>query len=95
MFTKMLQTALDSGKDIIVETKYYCDGVKGKVLDFDGEYFTLFHNGTGGGMLWAFRVEDVAYCGLLIDVPTALHDLSYPLIDPSQALIESQQSVFP
>lgn len=81
MFDKILKTALDSGGEVFVETKYYCDGVKGRVLDFDGAQFTIFHNGPGGGMLWAFRVEDIAYCGLVIELPTSLSELSEPIGD--------------
>jgi hypothetical protein len=76
MFDRLLKTALDSGGEVIVETKYYCDGVKGRVLDFDGTHFTVFHSGTAGGMLWAFRIEDVAHCGLVLELPHSLSELS-------------------
>jgi hypothetical protein len=75
MFGKLLKTAMDAGTEVIVETKYYGDGVKGRVLDFDGTHFTVFHNGSGGGMLWAFRLEDVACCGLVVELPTSLSSL--------------------
>jgi hypothetical protein len=78
MFDRILRTAMESGGEVIVETKYACDGLKGKVLDFDGTHFTLFHNGTGGGMLWVVRVEDIACCGLVVDVPSALSELAEP-----------------
>jgi hypothetical protein len=78
MFDRLLQTALDTGGEVIVQTRYDCDGVKGRVLDFDGKHFSVFHSGTGGGMLWVFRLIDVAYCGLVLELPTPLKELSEP-----------------
>jgi hypothetical protein len=78
MFDRLLKTALDTGAEVIVETKYECNGVKGRVLDFDGQHFSIFHSGTDGGMLWVFRLVDVAYCGLVLELPSSLSELALP-----------------
>ncbi|MEB3245812.1 MAG: hypothetical protein VKJ06_07505 [Vampirovibrionales bacterium] len=69
MFDKLLKNALDTGAEVIVETRFCGDALRGRVLDFDGEGFTIFHSGTGGGVLWAFKLADVAYCGLIVERP--------------------------
>jgi hypothetical protein len=91
MFDKILKAAMESSGEVIVETKYACDGVKGRILDFDGSYFTVFHNGPGGGMLWAFKLEDIAYCGLVVELPTSLTELSEP--DPAKEIKPSIESL--
>ncbi len=76
MFCKILTMALESAGEVIVETKYTGHGVRGRVMDFDGKSFTLFHSGNGGGMLWVFRLDDLAHCGLILDLPSDVQNWS-------------------
>ncbi len=70
MFNRMLQAAYDSGQEVIIQLKFNaCERRRGKVLDLDNECFTLFHNGSDGGIHWIFRQEDLLCCGLIVDLP--------------------------
>ena len=73
MFDKILESAHGSGGDVLVQIKNHCcEQYRGRVQDLDAEYFTLFHSGPGGGVLWAFKREDIAFCGLIVEFPSAL-----------------------
>lgn len=53
-------------------------------MDLSSESFTLFHSGAGGGVLWSFLKEDVAFCGLVLERPDAVRPsaLSNAILDP-------------
>lgn len=79
LFNHILKTAHESGGEILVQLKEYCcDPYKGRVLDLSDDMFSLFHSGPGGGVLWAFRREDIAFCGLVVELPTPLTTLEAP-----------------
>lgn len=84
MFNKILDTAHQSGAEVLVHLKdFCCEPFKGRVLEMDQEYFSLFHSGPGGGVHWAFKLEDVAFCGLVLELPDPI---------PLQAPLPSQES---
>ena len=77
MFTKILETAHESGAEVLVQLKGFCyDQYKGRVLELDKEYFSLFHSGNGGGVHWAFKREDIAFVGLIIELPDLEQNVS-------------------
>jgi hypothetical protein len=69
MFEKLLKSAFDAGGDVFVYMNGFSNPLRGRVQDMEGEYFTLFQNGKGGTILWAFRLSDVLSCGLLVGLP--------------------------
>lgn len=70
MFDHILKTAHESGGEVLVQLKSNCcEQYKGRILNLDSKHFTLFHSGPGGGVLWAFKRKDVAYCGLVVELP--------------------------
>jgi hypothetical protein len=76
LIRQSIETAYHSGSEIIVQLKTACsDAYQGRVQSVSGEYFTLFHSGKAGGILWAFDMADVLTCGLVIDAPSALIEL--------------------
>jgi hypothetical protein len=71
MFDRMIQSSWETGGEIMVQLKTHPDDrFKGKVLEIDAEFFTLFHSGDGCGVHWAFKREDVAFCGLVVALPS-------------------------
>jgi hypothetical protein len=76
MFDVMLKTAFENGNELIVQMKG-CgpDPFKGKILDLNANFFTLFHSANDGGVLWAFKQEDIGCIGLLVETPLGLNDL--------------------
>lgn len=70
MFGKILETAYESGAEVIVQLKEFCcDQYKGRVLDLNNEFFSIFHSGSGGGVHWAFKRDDIAFIGLVVELP--------------------------
>ncbi len=70
MFDKILKTAQETGADVIMLLKnLYYDQYKGKIIDVDQEYFSLFHSGPGGGVHWVFKRNDIASIGLVVSLP--------------------------
>lgn len=69
MFEKLLKSAFDAGGEVFVYMNGFNNPLRGRVQDMDGEYFTLFQNGRFGTILWAFRLNDVISCGLLVGAP--------------------------
>ncbi len=83
MFDHILRTAHESGGEVLVQLKSNCcEQYKGRILNLDSKHFTLFHSGPGGGVLWAFKRKDIAYCGLVVELP-ALQDTKNPPERPS------------
>jgi len=72
MFKKMIESAFHHGDEMIVHIKGQEDAFRGIVQDYDGEFFTLFHHGCCNGIVWAFRLEDVLTCALIVPVPEML-----------------------
>lgn len=73
MFERMIREAFHSGSEV----KVYIRGVPdtyfhGRVQDVDDAYFSLFHSGASHGVLWAFRLEDVAVCAMETRPPSPL-----------------------
>jgi hypothetical protein len=69
-FDPLLKTAHDNGAEIMIQLKDFCgDPYKGKILELSEDAFTLFHSGSGGGVLWSFSKADVAFCGLIVELP--------------------------
>lgn len=83
MMIRLLSSAQESGAEVVVETRTSAEGFRGRILECDGQEFTLFHSGHAGGMLWVFRVEDVACCALVLSSPHAL--ASCPTFSPTDA----------
>lgn len=69
MFERILKQAYETGGEVIVDLKYCGDLFQGRVYDLESDAFTLYHSGPQGGVLWAFKLEDVAYCGLRVAPP--------------------------
>jgi len=70
MFNKILQTAHETGAEILLQLKdFCCEQYKGRVLELDEEYFSLFHSGPGGGVHWVFKRADIAFVGLIVELP--------------------------
>ncbi len=82
MFERVLKTAFESGGDVLVQLQ--SERYKGRVLELSDEYFTLFHSGTGGGVLWVFRLADIAYCGLVVELPSDVARLSQAVSCPDE-----------
>lgn len=77
MFEKILKTAHDSGGEVLVQIKNHgCEQFKGRVQELNSDCFTLFHSGPEGGVLWAFKREDIAFCGLIVELPQQLGGMS-------------------
>lgn len=75
MFKQQLQTAHISGGELIVTIRTQPSSrYQGKIMEVRDGFFTLFHSGSGGGVLWTFRINDIASCGLLIEVPELQDD---------------------
>jgi hypothetical protein len=72
MFKKMIESAFHAGGEMIIHIKGQEEGFRGIVQDFDGEFFTLFHNGCCNGLVWAFRLEDVLTCALVVPIPQTI-----------------------
>ncbi len=73
MFSQILQAAHDSGGEILVQIKGNpCEQYRGRIQDLTDQFFTLFHSGMAGGVLWAFKQEDIAFCGLVVNPPADL-----------------------
>lgn len=71
MFQKMIESAFHSGAELIVHIRGQENAFRGTVSEFDGEFFTLFHQGCCHGALWAFRLSDVLTCALLVPMPNS------------------------
>ncbi len=70
MFDKILETAHNTGTEIIVQVKdVCCDRYRGRVLELTEDYFSLFNSGTNGGVHWAFKRESIAFIGLVVKLP--------------------------
>lgn len=74
MFERFLRTAFESGGDVLVQLQ--SERYQGRILEIGDGHFTLFHSGVGGGVLWMFRLADVAYCGLAVERPSDVARLS-------------------
>lgn len=76
MFNELLQTAYDTGGDVMVQLRESCcsEQYRGRVVALDEGYFSLLHSGPRGGVRWAFRREDIAFCGLVLAVPNPFSD---------------------
>lgn len=72
MFYQLLKQAYESGNDVVLDHQHYGNMLRGRVYDLDDTHFTLFNSGAQGGILWAFRLEDIQYVGLVVDLPTSL-----------------------
>jgi hypothetical protein len=70
LFQQLIQSAFDTGNEVIVFARGLEESFRGKVQDFDGESFTLFHSGCCHGLLWTFRLEDVLTCALVVALPS-------------------------
>jgi hypothetical protein len=71
LFARIIQNAFESGGEVIVILRGQDESFRGQVRDFDGIHFTVFHRGRSNGFLWAFRLEDVLSCALLIPEPNS------------------------
>ena len=69
MFEQIIQTSFDSASEIIVRIRGVDHTFRGKVQDYDGTHFTLFNNGQQQGLLWAFKVDDILTCALIVPLP--------------------------
>lgn len=70
MFEHTLKAAHESGAEVIVQFKHHCcDQYKGRILELTKDTFNLFHSGPSGGMLWTFQMSDIAFCGLVLELP--------------------------
>jgi hypothetical protein len=66
----LVTAACQAGGDVIIQLKdAKGETYKGRIQSVTPTGFTLFHSGPKGGILWAFRYQDVATCGLLVDMP--------------------------
>jgi hypothetical protein len=70
MFQTLLKRAYDFGNEVVLDHAHYGNYLKGRVLDLDDTHFTLFNSGAQGGILWAFKQEDILYLGLVMEPPT-------------------------
>lgn len=72
MFDSQLQSALDTGAEILVQLRSTggCnEPYQGRILAITPETFNLYHSGPHGGVLWTFCKQDIAYCGLIVEAP--------------------------
>lgn len=72
MFEKILREAFDSGKEIIICTRYMGDFIQGRIQDIDDEKFSIFHSCPRCAKLWYFPLADVVTVGLPVDPPQEL-----------------------
>lgn len=74
MFERILQAAFDSGSEVIIQIKdFCCDSYQGRIQNLtDDGYFSLFHSGPKGGVLWTFKIADIAFCGQVIEIPSGI-----------------------
>ncbi|MEM0952475.1 MAG: hypothetical protein AAGI66_10105 [Cyanobacteria bacterium P01_H01_bin.74] len=85
MFDKILKTAHETGAEVMVQLKDFCyDQYKGRILEVSPDYFSLFHSGPGGGVHWAFKREDIAFIGLIVELP----DPKQTILSPIDAMVE-------
>jgi hypothetical protein len=88
-FDPLLKTAHDNGAEIMVQLKDFCgDPYKGKVLELFDDTFTLFHSGISGGVLWSFSKADVAFCGLIVELPSIATAEAF-VLKPRHAFIDA------
>ena len=71
MFQKLLKSAFDAGGEVFVYVNGFSNPLRGRVQDMGDDYFTFFQSGRSGTILWAFKLEDVLSCGLIVGPPTA------------------------
>ena len=64
-----MQAAYDNGSDVMVSVKNVDYPFRGKIVDLDHAYFSLFHSGATGGMRWTLRIDDVQGWAVVIDLP--------------------------
>ncbi|WP_373533410.1 hypothetical protein [Vampirovibrio sp.] len=77
MFEPTLKSAYESGAEVIVQLKHYCcEQYKGRILELSDNTFNLFHSGPDGGMLWTFQLKDIAFCGLVVELPNLAEEAS-------------------
>ncbi|WP_373531919.1 hypothetical protein [Vampirovibrio sp.] len=87
-FDPLLKTAYDNGAEIMIQLKDFCGNpYQGKVLALNEDAFTLFHSGLGGGVLWSFAKADVAFCGLIVELP-ALVTTPVSMAKPGRSSID-------
>lgn len=74
MLKTLLANAHHSGSEVLITLKTPPqDQFKGRIFELTDTALTLFHSGTGGGVLWAFELQDIAYGGLVVELPDLDH----------------------
>lgn len=82
---KLLTMAYESGAEVMVQLKVGCShAFQGRVQSIASDGFSLFHSGKAGGVLWAFQLEDVATCGLVVELPSEIETLQCSAQDTKQ-----------
>lgn len=81
MFRKLLQSAFDGGGEVFIYMNGFNNPLRGRVQDIDDEFFTFFQNGRSGTVLWAFRVDDILSCGLIVSPPSSQEEMAYCIED--------------
>jgi hypothetical protein len=79
MFEKLLKSAFDAGGEVFIYMNGFPNPLRGRVQDMGDDYFTFFQNGRSGTILWAFRLEDVLSCGLIVGPPIHADDAAFAM----------------
>lgn len=70
----MIQTLRDtqsSGAQVVLQLRPEpCDRFRGQIMEVSHTHVVLFHVGPDGGIEWTFSLEDIAYCGVIFDLPS-------------------------
>lgn len=93
MFEKLLKSAFDAGTDVFVYMNGFSNPLRGRVQDMSDDSFTFFQNGRGGTILWAFRMEDVLSCGLIVGPPITNLEDPEECVLAEEAASESSESL--
>jgi hypothetical protein len=84
MFEKLLKSAFDGGGEVFVYMNGFSNPLRGRIQDMGDDYFTFFQNGRNGTILWAFRLEDVLSCGLIVGPPSLGDEEESDLVDSTE-----------
>jgi hypothetical protein len=70
MIRKALNSAFETGSDVLIFLRGFPEAFKGRVQDIDDEYFSLLQSSKSSSVLLVFQLKDVLSCGLLLAPPT-------------------------
>lgn len=78
MFEKILRPAFDAGTEVFVFVNGFAHPLRGRIQDMADDHFTFFQSGRSGTVLWAFKLEDVLSCGLIVTPPSTGDEVEVP-----------------